>query len=308
MNFNRIVLVTKRTPYEELLLRHSTHGNAAFLLQSRGEDIKSYQIDHEKYYQALRQVEASLPKDVTHTLTERSYLPRYLFRPNDLVIAVGPDGLFANLAKYLNGQPVIAVNPNRAKIDGAVMRFDATSVSDAVRMTMEGNAKFDEVTLAEATNGEGGRLLAVNDFLVGRLDHISARYSISYRGELESQSSSGVLISTGMGASGWMSSIRKGVAAGSDGEDLMPKIPTWDERRLTFAVREPFPSRTTGTSIVYGDVLDETSLEIKSEMPEGGVIFSDGVPEDCLRLPAGTSLKIKVAPEGAILVRPWSHG
>src|SRR3989344_5538708 len=112
MIFNRIVLVTKKTPYEELLLRHGTHGNAAFLLRSRGEDIDSYQTDHGKYQQALRQVEASLPKDVTHTFTERSYLPRYLFRPNDLVIAVGPDGLFANLAKYLSGQPVIAVNPN----------------------------------------------------------------------------------------------------------------------------------------------------------------------------------------------------
>ena len=26
----------------------------------------------------------------------------------------------------------------------------------------------------------------------------------------------------------------------------------WDERRLQFSVREPFPSRTTGTELVFG--------------------------------------------------------
>lgn len=302
--FTRIVLVTKRTPYEELLFRHSTHGNAAFLLKSRGENIGPYQIGHEKYHQVLQGVEASLPKDVAHTLTERSNLPRYLFRPGDLVIAIGPDGLFANLAKYLNGQPVIAVNPDRSKIDGAVMRFTPDGVSSAVQSAMNGRAKFDEVTLAEATTAEGGRLLAVNDFLVGRLDHISARYCILHEGERERHSSSGVLISTGMGASGWMSSIRAAVEAGVDGEDSMHNEPTWSEKRLTFAVREPFPSRATGTSMIYGDITEDSSLEIISEMPEGGVVFSDGVPEDSLKLPAGTSLTIRVASQRAILIRP----
>lgn len=304
-NYTRIVLVVKRTPYEELLLEYGTHGNAAFLLQSRGENVDDYRKMYETYQEVRRHVEASLPRDVAHTLVERRELPHFLFRPDDLVVAVGPDGLFANLAKYLNDQPVIAINPLPESVDGVVMRFSPKDVKPIILKTLSGDTTFETVTLAEATTSEGERLLAVNDFLVGRLDHISARYRIEQGVLSERQSSSGVLVSTGIGASGWLRSLKRAVDLGKEGNELLiPRDPDWGEQRLVFAVREPFPSRATKAWMVYGSIDNDSPLIIQSEMPEGGVVFSDGVPEDSLALPAGTSLTIKVAPERAILVRP----
>jgi hypothetical protein len=102
-----------------------------------------------------------------------------------------------------------------------------------------------------------------------------------------------------------MRSVKQAVSAGHDESPvLLPKDPAWDETRLIFAVREPFPSRATQIGIVYGEITQDAPLHIVSEMPEGGVVFSDGVPEDSLSLPAGTRLAIGVAPEKIKLVVP----
>jgi len=312
MTVTRIVLVTKRTPYEDLLSEFGTHGQASFVLQSRGESIESYKLQHDAYHAAVQQVESDLPSDIAHTFVERSALPHALFRADDLVIAIGPDGLFANLAKYLSGQPVVGVNPLPKLINGVLMQHAPGETGLVIENLVTLSNQIDlktccqEVVLAEAKTDDGGRLLAVNDFLVGRLDHVSARYRINSltAQQQEKQSSSGVLVSTGLGSSGWLRSLRTAVQSASTRSDLrqFPADPAWDEERLVFAVREPFVSQSTQADLVYGTVLPNASLEIVSEMPTGGVVFSDGVPEDALRLPAGTKLTIGIASEKAYLI------
>ena len=47
---------------------------------------------------------------------------------------------------------------------------------------------------------DGQRLLAFNDFLIGHRTHVSARYRLTWHGRTETQSSSGILVSTGAGS------------------------------------------------------------------------------------------------------------
>jgi hypothetical protein len=84
----------------------------------------------------------------------------------------------------------------------------------------------------------------------------------------------------------------------------IPADPRWDERRLVFAVREPFPGNHTRATLVYGNVTEREPLTVTSEMPEGGVVFSDGAPRDALSLPAGLAVTVGVAKEQVRLVRP----
>ena len=57
------------------------------------------------------------------TQIDRDDLERFLFAEDDLVIVVGQDGLVANVAKYLRGQPVLGVNPDPATYDGVLCRY-----------------------------------------------------------------------------------------------------------------------------------------------------------------------------------------
>jgi hypothetical protein len=67
-------------------------------------------------------------------------------------------------------------------------------------------------------------------------------------------------------------------------------------------VREPFPSRTSSTELVYGRVARDTRLIVRSLMPEGGVIFSDGIEADYLTFSSGTVAEIGVASAKGTLI------
>lgn len=67
-------------------------------------------------------------------------------------------------------------------------------------------------------------------------------------------------------------------------------------------MREPFPSRTSSTTLVYGTVDHTNKLVVRSMMPEGGVIFSDGIEVDYLAFSSGTTARIGVADTKGMLV------
>ena len=75
----------------------------------------------------------------------------------------------------------------------------------------------------------------------------------------------------------------------------------WDSSELYYSVREPFPSNTTGTSMVCGKIAT-APLRVTSHMPEHGVIFSDGVEQDFLHFNAGIEATISVAEKRGYLI------
>src|SRR5262245_53687394 len=102
---DRVVIVTKPSRLEELVLEHLTEGAAQFVLESRGQSIASYKEEDAIYQAALSEVRRQIPNDLPMTYVTREDLPNFLFRDKDLIVVCGPDGLFANLAKYVGNQP-----------------------------------------------------------------------------------------------------------------------------------------------------------------------------------------------------------
>ncbi len=301
--FERIVVVEKRTAFDELLARHYSFEQANFFLEQRGEKIAPYKCVHDVYHNSLAVVKDSLPQDITSVYIERDQLSNFLFRKTDFVIAVGSSGLFVNIAKYLiDEQPILAVNAEGKGTKSMLMSYNPNDVQGIVRKALDkGEVDTKNIVLAQANTNDGQSLLAVNDFLIGRRDQISARYSIQYDGMSENQSSSGVLVSTGLGSNGWMKSILHMASVLSE-SNMQHRSPSWDEHRLIFAVREAFPSYKTGASIVYGNIDSHQPLSLSSHMPEGGVIFSDGIPDDAITFTTGTTVEVSVAQRAVKLI------
>lgn len=118
----RAVLVHRTTEYEELLARHGTHGQAAFFLSSRGRSIDEVARRHGQTRQALADVAAAVPLQWRQSRVERADLDRFLFGPEDVVVVVGQDGLVANAAKYLSGQPVVGIDTDPGRNPGVLVR------------------------------------------------------------------------------------------------------------------------------------------------------------------------------------------
>jgi NAD kinase len=237
---------------------------------------------------------------------DREFLPNFVFGPHDIVVTIGQDGLVANTAKYAIGLPIVAVNPDPERIDGVLLPFRSEQAREAVRAVLSGRARYREVTLAEATLANGQRLLAFNELFIGNRTHVSARYRLVAGGKSEPQSSSGVLVSTGAGSTGWLSSVFN-MAAGVDAMLGMPAAKQafrlkWEDRRLVYVVREPFVSKGSRAGIVAGIVQAGEEIIIESEMAADGVIFSDGIEADFLEFNAGAVVRVRTAAGTAKLV------
>lgn len=307
MDVEKIVLVTRKTRLEGLVERFNTLGQARFYLEHSGGDFSFYEREHETYYAAVASLRADLAKITRFQEIERGFLPNFVFAETDLVVTAGIDGLVVNTAKYLNGQPLIAVNPDPAHIDGLLLPFKVGEASRIAQQVLKGQFKTRQISMAEARLKDGQSLLAFNDLFIGARSHISARYLIRAGGQEEHHSSSGVIVSTGAGSTGWLSSLfnmANGLLGGfgSQQAPLPPFRLDWEAEQLVFVVREPFGSKTSGTNLTCGRVSAQTPLEIESEMPEGGVIFSDGVESDFLAFNAGAIASINLADRKTRLV------
>ncbi len=313
MEIEKIVLVVRPTRLEENLRRHNTKLQAKFFIQSRGQSFEDYEEEDSNYHNSRDDISQYIPKDIKLQIIDRDFLPNFVFGPNDAVIALGQDGLVVNIAKYLNGQPIIAVNPDPERFDGILLPFQTQDIGNAVQSVLNNKAEIKEITMAKASLNDGQELYAFNDFFIGPKTHTSARYMIRYREFAERQSSSGVIISTPAGSTGWLSSIfnmaegmtgtssgrRKGSRNGKSGRE---RTMEWNEKRLVFAVREPFRSNWSGADLVTGEILDEEELILESLMPESGVIFSDGMINDFIDFNSGSAVRISLADKTTKLV------
>ena len=305
--YDKIVLVTRQTRLEALIQKFNTLGQAKFYIEHSGGDFKRYQQEHEQYQKAREQLQRALKPLARFQQIERRYLPNFIFGETDMVVTLGIDGLVVNTAKYLSGQPLIAINPDPAHIDGILLPFTVPQGADAVKQVMQGKAPIQKISMIEAKLNNGQRLLAFNDLFIGRHDHISAHYQITYQGCSEYHSSSGIIVSTGVGATGWMSSLfnmaNSMIQAFGDGCSLQAPTLHRTSRQLLFIVREPFISKTTAATLVCGILTEKIGLTVASTMPEGGVIFSDGVLDDFLAFDAGTTVELGLAKQKVHLVQ-----
>lgn len=292
-NDNKFVLVTRKTRMQELIERFNTWPQAKFYLEHNQVDAADYLDEHDLYMHRVKLAESQLRSLGPFQMLERRFLPSYQFAPTDIVVVLGQDGLVANTLKYLQGQPLIGVNPDPGRWDGKLLPFQIDDLETVVSDTVSGHATMSIVTLAKATTNLGQQMLAVNDFFIGPKTHASARYKLQWQDSQEVQSSSGIIVSTGFGSTGWFQSILAG-ALGVVGRASHPMSQgfDWDARKLQFAVREPFPSLTTGTSIVFGEITAKTTLRLESHMPENGVIFSDGIQSDAIPFNSGCTVEI----------------
>jgi hypothetical protein len=240
---------------------------------------------------------------------QRDFLPNFIFGEADTVVVIGQDGLVANTLKYLERQVVVGVNPDPERWDGQLLPFGVEDLEAVIPEVLAGNTRPSIVTMAKATLTDGQTLYAVNDLFVGAASHVSARYTIRVGGRAERQSSSGVIVSTGLGSTGWLRSVfagAAGIALAVSGGKAAVKTDVsfaWDDPSLRYSVREPFPSRTTGVSILFGQVFADNPLTIESHMSTGGVLFSDGMEQDHLTFNAGLQATIEVADKRGHLIR-----
>lgn len=273
-----------------------------------GADFSDYLAEHETYAAAKRTVTTALEAHGRYQAIDRGFLTNFMFAPDDVVVALGQDGLVANTMKYLDGQPIIGVNPDRYRWDGILLPFEPRDV---------GTRAGSHARPSCPQGGDNGR-----GELIGR-SAIACRERSLYRPEKPhlrtlrdrtGRAEGGAIVERtdriplGLGSTAWMKSVVMGsLAIASEfahparTQSYAPA--PWDASFLQFAVREPFPSRSSHATLVFGRVDSEHQLKLRSFMPESGVIFSDGIESDYVSFNSGVEATIGVAKQsGKVIV------
>ena len=149
-----------------------------------------------------------------------------------------------------------------------------------------GSTAVEERTMVAASTDDGQRLLALNEVYIGHRTHQSARYKLLTDGREERQSSSGILVGTGTGSTGWCRS------AWQERHSTLV-LPQPIEPALCWFVREAWPSPATGTDCTEGLVKAPGTLTIAAESEL--VVFGDGIESDTLTLGWGQRVEVGIA-------------
>lgn len=305
---NKIILIIRHTRLDDLIARFNTLEQARFYLEHLGADFNDYLSEDITYKKAVRDTEQTLAQHGRLQIVDRSFLPNFIFGPKDTVVALGQDGLVANTLKYLDGQWLIGVNPDPSRWEGVLLPFTVRELPHVMPAVFAEKRTVRRVTMALAKLNTGESLLGVNDIFIGPRTHTSARYHIQIGELAENQSSSGIIVSTGLGSTGWFRSIlagARGISTAAYGKETTSSdtlsLP-WDTNFLQFSVREPWPSKQSSAGITFGRVTAGEPLQILSQMAENGVIFSDGIESDFLQFNAGTLATITIAEKKGLLV------
>ena len=291
----RAVLVHRRSELDELLARHGTRQQAAFFLDGRGRSLDEVVDRHDALARATRTVTTGIPAEWRRATVERGDLDRFVFGPEDVIVVVGQDGLVANVAKYLTGQPVIGVDPEPGRNPGVLVAHRPEAITGLLGGAMGARASTIDRTMVEAVADDGQVLLAVNEVYIGHPSHQSSRYQLRLDdGRGERQSSSGVLAGTGTGATGWLRSAWQERRSGL-------QLPGPTDPDLCWFVREAWPSPATGTSLTEGHLGAGNTLTVVAESDQL-VCFGDGIEHDALTLSWGQRLDVRVAGQRLHLV------
>jgi len=266
-------------------------------LKRREQSIEALQIRHDLQNIAVQKAWQFIPDDWSIAKVSRRNLDRFMFAQNDIVIAIGQDGLVANLAKYLKGQPVIGITPNQKSSEGVLTPLSVDVLPNLLSALRQKDIKLEKRTMVKARLDNGQTLFALNEVFLGHKSHQSARYIISSQHKEEYQSSSGIIVSTGTGLTGWAKSILNATY-----RDVSVKP---SDRKAVFFAREPWPSRTSGTELSYGEITHSADLRVTSRMNEGGVIFADGIEQDFLHFNWGSKVEVGLAEGTLNLVTDW---
>jgi NAD kinase len=306
---NKIVLIVRKTRLDELVARFNTEEQARFYVEHLGADFSDYKREHEKYKASVQDAQRLLSRLGRLQTLDREFITNFIFGQSDTVVVLGQDGLVANVLKYLNGQSVVGINPDPERWEGVLLPFSVPDLPKIIPEVFSESRSIRNVTMAKVELNNGQTLYGVNDLFIGPKSHTSARYVLQIGDHSETHSSSGIIVSTGLGSTGWFRSIlagATGIASRLSGKKPQEKQQQgsfeWDANYLYFSVREPWPSKTSSAETTFGKITQKKPLRLISQMPENGVIFSDGIENDFIEFNSGTLALITVAEKQGHLV------
>lgn len=242
-----VLVSRKRSTFD-----HNFEDHTYDRLMDRYDDDELQRIceSHERHYDTLSQVGCLIEdRDAAYETVVADLASPDMYRDRDLVVSVGGDGTMLETAKYIEDDtPVIGIKSDSNSVGGL-----CTYGMDEVQTALDDAFNGPKIERWPRIRGEHehGTDIALNEIFVGVKETDSAYYTIEHNGTEERQQSSGIIISTGAGSTGWYKNIDETPILGTK-----PFDNTAEE--LRYAVREPMDASLSRWLLGKTPIHDET--------------------------------------------------
>ena len=234
-------------------------------------------------YKTLELVEKCLKTSkISYVAKRRVHLTNQLCKNKDLVIVVGGDGTFLRAAHHTDDTPIFAVSSDVMYNEAFYAQAAPKDFVKKFKLLLAGKFRIKKLPRLEGKiNGKKMPLAAINEIFVGSSHpYHTSRYELKVRGRKEFQKSSGVLITTHTGSTGWAKSAAKGKL----------KIA---KKGFGYVVREPYIGRLTKSKLLKGSLRAKDKVIVNSQMYAGIVVVDSS--EKVHKLVDGDKLEVGIS-------------
>ncbi|MCE9499048.1 MAG: NAD+ kinase [Leptospira sp.] len=285
-DIKKVLVVFKKTKYE---LDSERYSNPDFLLK-----IYKIQNDcHDKVFQSHeRQTQSRefIRKEVfpNGEFIFRDDLDRINLSNFELIVSHGGDNHFTYVAHYSLNHLILGCNSDSRTSVGALLSFEPEALLHCVKNGWNGS-RIEEWTLIsvsiEYPNGETVETVqGVSEISIrNNSPDLTSRYIIHHMNKIEEQKSSGLLLYTGAGSTGWYASCAQ---KGNPPPSFSKTEPYFRVYSRELGAREQDRYKLTDFKV-------ENKFVVVSEM--NGGISVDSLPENIYDFPAGARATFKVS-------------
>lgn len=261
IDLSRAVLVPKATKveYDMLRLKLTRRQLASYY---RNENAAVIFASHERQLAMRRRVLKLLPEA---RVVSRQALDPAALEGASLVVALGGDNHFIFVSQLLDATPILGVNADRLRSYGGLLHIDETNLESALRRMRAGGQTCRRLARIQASVDGRPVGRATSEIFVGERGRKNmSRHALSMDGGAEEeQKSSGLLIATAAGSTGWFSYYARPFSQGA--------------RYGRWALSEAFP-REARYERAEGKLWPGQTLTVRSLNDSEGIVSID-----CLR-------------------------
>jgi len=239
---------------------------------------------HKRQKESLGKIKSIL-KDAQ--IVERNDLTKESVKNSSLVIAFGGDNHFQYVSHFLDEIPILGINSDPARSEGALTSFTIKDLDKILPLILENRFEIEDWTRIEVNvNGNKIKEPAISEIFIGEEKRFNmSRHILSVNGKSEEQKGSGLLITTGVGSTGWYNSASR---------YLFPNGDAFAKRKkeARFILTEPYKGKLSPLTMTNGVVKEKEEVEIVSLSDSQAFLSIDSLK--LIKLKEGAKIKINI--------------
>ena len=289
MNISNIVIVPKMSKYElDMYIYKLTPGELLVKYKQEGVDEKRILESHERQKQSLKELKRFFGEK---QFVPRDELTREIAAKADMVIALGGDNHFQYVSHFLdNSGLIMGINSDPLRSEGNLIYLTTSDFENVLKKMQQGDFYMERWTRLEVQlNGEVLELATSELFLGEKERKYMSRHILTIRERTEEQKSSGLLVATGAGSTGWYDSACRYLYPDGNWFSGTAGI-------ARFLVTEPFHGKLSGYSVLEGVLEAGDELIVRSLNDSAGILSIDSLEEYEFNRGASASIQISDKP------------